>query len=683
MISAGFCVSAYYRNSLLVLNTSLAVTTTSQEESDSMTDVPDIVAHLQAENARLHQHIATLQQTTRMMDQTITDLEKRIADCMSELYIFRMLVESAPESIFITGTDRIITYANQAGRELTGYGDALIGMHTEEMYAEQPETIAAMRHALATEGLWRGDILYRHRDGHLLTLQVVIFMINDANSEIQVVAGIGHDITAQQQIETSRRQLEAELRHQQQFLRQVLDINPNLIFTRNRTGQFTLVNQTLSTIYGTPVEDLLGKTDADLGLDATGIMQLRQEDNQVLTTGAEIVVPERWIRDATGQDRCISLVKRPIHAPDGSIDQVLVVATDITISKLAEEALEQINDDLIQLVRELEHRNYEVALLNEMGHFFLRSGTVQEIYDAIAGFATSLFGGRSGGLYMYAPDNQHLMAMAVWGDPPPALRTLLVDECQAIKHGRTYPADRFDIAQNCGTPGDSYEAGYVCVPIIDQGETLGIFRQHLASHSSPERSIQLAENITRYIGMTLTNLRLRARLREQAIRDPLTRLFNRRYLDESLERELSTAARQQISIGLMMIDIDHFKKINDTCGHKAGDAVLATLGGYLQENVRGGDIACRYGGEEFVLVLPGASLEDTRQRAEALREDVWQFNIEYAGQQIWPITISIGVAMYPEHGRTPDTLLRAADEALYRAKTSGRNRVVVAEPITD
>lgn len=167
-------------------------------------------------------------------------------------------------------------------------------------------------------------------------------------------------------------------------------------------------------------------------------------------------------------------------------------------------------------------------------------------------------------------------------------------------------------------------------------------------------------------------------LRVQTLRDPLTNLFNRRYMEESLDREIQRAARSESPMGLIMIDIDHFKKVNDTFGHEAGDLVLRTLGEFFQTHIRAGDIACRYGGEEFLLILPEAPLDATRERAEALWQSLKDVELTYEGKKLATPTLSFGVAVLPNDGETRQALLRAADAALYRAKASGRNRVVSA-----
>jgi len=181
------------------------------------------------------------------------------------------------------------------------------------------------------------------------------------------------------------------------------------------------------------------------------------------------------------------------------------------------------------------------------------------------------------------------------------------------------------------------------------------------------------------VALAISNLRLRETLRMQSIRDPLTNLYNRRYMDETMHRELSRASRRGHSIGIIMMDIDHFKVFNDSYGHEAGDVILQTLGAYLLMNVRNEDSVCRYGGEEFIIIMPECTLEETVQRANELRKGAEALTISYRGTLLGGLTLSGGVAAYPRNGATFTELLQACDRALYRAKQMGRNQIAVAE----
>ncbi len=174
-------------------------------------------------------------------------------------------------------------------------------------------------------------------------------------------------------------------------------------------------------------------------------------------------------------------------------------------------------------------------------------------------------------------------------------------------------------------------------------------------------------------------LKSEALLREQSVRDHLTGVFNRRYMEETLGRELLRASRKGLSLGIIMFDMDDFKGFNDTYGHAAGDAILRELGNLLLKHVRGEDIASRYGGDEFILILSDASREVIVERAERLCEHVRHLHTQYEGQTLEAVSLSVGVAIFPEHGSTSDVLLKSADDALYRAKREGRGRVVVAD----
>jgi diguanylate cyclase (GGDEF)-like protein len=210
------------------------------------------------------------------------------------------------------------------------------------------------------------------------------------------------------------------------------------------------------------------------------------------------------------------------------------------------------------------------------------------------------------------------------------------------------------------------------------------FDQHQPGYSKKDHNNEIISKqmvvtrVTEHYALFLVNLRLRETLRMEAIRDPLTNLYNRRYMEESLEREIHHAERHKTSIGIIMLDIDHFKSFNDTYGHEAGDIVLRELGVLLRSHTRADDIACRYGGEEFLLIMPEAPLKVVTYRAKELHAKVKDLlRIEYQEQTL-TITVSMGVAAFPDHGPGIKDVVNAADTALYQAKAGGRDQVVVA-----
>jgi diguanylate cyclase (GGDEF)-like protein len=210
--------------------------------------------------------------------------------------------------------------------------------------------------------------------------------------------------------------------------------------------------------------------------------------------------------------------------------------------------------------------------------------------------------------------------------------------------------------------------------MMGHGDIIGLLSLR-SSTKITEDARRLAALATEQISMALANMQLRETLRNQSIRDPLTGLFNRRYAEETLPRELHRAAREKTSVGLLMLDVDHFKRFNDTFGHEAGDYVLKEIAATLQQHTRKGDVLSRMGGEELLVLLPGSDMEHTLLKAEALRAAVASLDLSHRGSSLGTITTSIGVAISPKHGEAPDDVLRAADRALYRAKQRGRNRV--------
>ena len=227
---------------------------------------------------------------------------------------------------------------------------------------------------------------------------------------------------------------------------------------------------------------------------------------------------------------------------------------------------------------------------------------------------------------------------------------------------------------------------YICLPLLAQGETLGILhivdgpaKNDKADAARMTEKCQLAKILADNIGLGIANLKLRESMRDLSIRDPLTELFNRRYMEEALAQELHRTKRNEAQLAVIMIDIDHFKQFNDNFGHDAGDAVLRILGDFLKKHVRGSDIACRYGGEEFILILSPTTAEGARQRAEKIREGASLLSVQHANRDLGAITLSLGVAIFPEHAGSASAIVKAADIALYQAKGGGRNQVVLAE----
>lgn len=357
----------------------------------------------------------------------------------------------------------------------------------------------------------------------------------------------------------------------------------------------------------------------------------------------------------------------------------------------AETVLRAMHDQLEFRVRErtveLEQRNRQIGLLAEMSDFLEACATAEEAYGVITRTGQHLFPGTMGALFVYSASRNDLEALASWGELTlnPNERVFAPEECWALRRGRVYLIEDRRTDLSCRHVQSPLPGKYLCVPMIAQGEVLGVVHlRHnpLAAESADSAAPlnePLAVTLAEHVALALSNLKLRETLRNQSICDPLTGLFNRRYMEETLEREMRRAERSHQPLGVIMLDLDHFKHFNDTYGHDAGDLLLRELGALLKTRLRGSDIACRYGGEEFALILPEMPLDIIRQRVEALRLGIKQLNVRHRGQSLGTVTVSVGIAMFPEHGAAGEALLRAADRALYRAKAEGRDRVVTAE----
>jgi diguanylate cyclase (GGDEF)-like protein len=351
----------------------------------------------------------------------------------------------------------------------------------------------------------------------------------------------------------------------------------------------------------------------------------------------------------------------------------------------AQGSLTSANDALSRHVTQLELRNREMTRLVELGELLSSSQTSAEVASVISRVVPSLFAGNAGAFYELGAGSVEVEAVAVWGDPPPARRVFSPSECWALRRGRVHVMDGSASELRCPHIEEAAPEGAVCAPLAAEGVSLGVLhlqlrqvvpgRSRVALLADGER---LVRSLAEQLELALANFRLRETLREQSARDQLTGLFNRRYMEESLDRELRRARREGSSLGLLMMDLDHFKDLNDGFGHAAGDLMLRAVGDFLGSSVRGDDVACRFGGEEFVVILPRASLENTRRRAEALREGMKGLHLEPSETPLPSVTMSIGVACSSDHGETGEQLVYAADMALYRAKAGGRDQVVVA-----
>lgn len=344
--------------------------------------------------------------------------------------------------------------------------------------------------------------------------------------------------------------------------------------------------------------------------------------------------------------------------------------------------LQEANESLNYEKAQLEQYNLQREMMATMTDLLQASLSVKEASEIVCTHLKLLFPDCDGAIYLM--NQQSLLEpVSIWGDSDSLNVMYTTNECWALRRGKTYRFGAHMPNPACTHIGKNIPSHALCVPLSAQNENLG--NLHISSKSDRESELivneeqKFIEDIANSFALALGNLRLREKLHTLSIRDALTGLFNRRYLDETLPREISRAERSNDPLGVLFFDIDHFKKFNDTYGHDAGDLVLRNMADVILSIIRESDIACRYGGEEFIIILPSTPIEIAEQRAETLRNKVALMRLEYNGHDMGKITISVGVSTYPQHGETRDSLIKSADEASYEAKKGGRNLVVVSK----
>ena len=436
-------------------------------------------------------------------------------------------------------------------------------------------------------------------------------------------------------------------------------------------------------------KEVLGYSDDEMQNDVETLLKLMHPGDigrykMALQAHLERRVPlslEVRLRPKEGDYRWFNLRTQAAWDEHGVALHMAGSATDISARKVAESETKRLSEQQGLLVIDLKQQKEELSKLREMADLIQSCTTLHEAYRIVGSFAQSLFSAASGAVYMLNPSRNLAESTTSWGKIPSEEEVFQPEDCWALRRAKVNLVDTQHSTLQCAHVHDKIQGGYLCLPLSAQGETFGTLHLRDTAVTGAQRLSNrsgLIELFAEQVALALGNLKLRETLRLQSIRDPLTGLFNRRYLEETLAREERRAARAQTPIGIIVFDIDNFKRLNDSHGHDAGDAVLRALGSLLLTHVREGDIACRYGGEEFVIALPGATLAITSQRAEALRKLTEKLPALLAGRSPGEITISLGAAAYPNHGATWQEAIGAADKALYKAKHDGRNRVVVA-----
>jgi diguanylate cyclase (GGDEF)-like protein len=348
-----------------------------------------------------------------------------------------------------------------------------------------------------------------------------------------------------------------------------------------------------------------------------------------------------------------------------------------------EASLQRSNQRLEGSLTELSRYNESARAIGLLGELLQTCRSIEEALAIAARHLRDMLPGAGLAIALYNNSRdcvETVQSHDPSGDPAALFAPLFrPDDCWSLRRGRphlTGPGAFEPVCDHLKIQG----LYYLCAPLMAQGETLGVLT--LARNEDfPAMERQMLQTVVEQLSLAVANLRLQETLRNQSLRDPLTGLYNRRYMDEALAREINRAVRQKTPLAIAMIDIDHFKRFNDTHGHEGGDALLASFSRMLASRARAEDIVCRYGGEEFAVILPGADLETAAARIEDMRRETARLAADLHGRPLGPVTMSGGVAAYPRDGGSGAAVMAAADAALYRAKRDGRDRIVVAASI--
>ena len=374
----------------------------------------------------------------------------------------------------------------------------------------------------------------------------------------------------------------------------------------------------------------------------------------------------------------VALTLSPVQGRKGRIVGVSSIGREITEHKHADETLRQSH-------AKLERQTHQLKLLAEMGEMLQASSIPADAYAVTARFAQALIPGSSGALFVHSASKGNMEVVLRWGEPQPTEQEFLpADECWGLRTGHVHLVEDSHDGLLCRHLPEPPPACYVCAPMIAHGETLGLLHLQIGKENSTSLDAVVAGSLdldwpvrtmAERLALTLADMKLREELRAQSMCDPLTGWYNRRHMEETLDRDIRRASRTRRPLSLLIFDIDNFKEFNDSFGHEAGDVTLQNLCQMVKMLIRNEDVACRHGGDEFVLILPDSSAELAAQRAEEIRIAVQHADLQYQGYLLKPMTLSFGIATFPADARAPRELLRAADSALFRAKSEGRNRV--------
>ncbi len=484
-----------------------------------------------------------------------------------------------------------------------------------------------------------------------------------------------------------------------QILHNSIDFLSDATFVIDKNKKVIAWNKAIEDLTGVKKADIIGKGDYAYAVPIYGhrkpllvdIINAPNEEVEkqynIIERKSNAILGETYIpsfRDGKGiylWDSASSIFDK-----DGNQIGAIESIRDITEYKETEKMLMDIYEKLRLWANNLEQTTRDLSVLNEVGEQMQSCAGIEDVYVVISQTMQRLFPSFSGCIYMLNDSKNLLVSVITWGESLRSKETFKPSQCMALISNRLHVSETGKNGLRCRHLLKGFSGNFICIPLSAQGESIGLLHLQIEKEQLPFSDMEMTESrqllimtLSEHISLSLYNIKLRDKLRYQAIRDPLTGLFNRRYMEETMVRELQRANRKNSTVGVIIFDIDHFKRFNDTFGHAAGDTMLREIASFIKSHIRMEDIASRYGGEEFLITMPDASFETTKERAEKLRQEVKKLIVLHRRKPLGAVTLSFGVAVYPTHAQKWEALIKAADKALYKAKAEGRDKVVVAE----
>jgi len=582
----------------------------------------------------------------------------------------RVLEKMGDGLIVLDSQDRVVD-ANKSAERILGWASSPIGKPTGAMLARWPDLLELCRSSEAkTTELARTDQKGLNKYYEASTSD----LLSDQGNMLGKVVLL-HDIT-------DRKRIEDELKENEEKYRTFFKTTRDAVFMTTTDGWWLEVNDAAAKVFGYDGVEDLRKIPV---IDVYAIQNQRKEFTDAISAQGFVKDMPVIFRRKNGQLMDCLLTAVAVRDKNGKVTGFQGTVKDITEIKQAQKALMEANEQLHGWLLSAEQRNREIKLLGEMAQSIQSSHDMQAAYQGTAEYMSKLFEGDSGFIAEIDGNNHTVEVKASFGKPEGKM-VFSTSDCIALQKMKVHESDGSDASTICPHMG-TFSGCCISIPLVNPGGASWLLQlQHgqgdLISSEACQQWLEsrrpLVLSVGQELSVALSNIRLRETLHDQAIRDALTGLYNRRYMEEMLDPQLHRARRTGSSIGFIMADLDHFKIFNDSYGHVAGDLLLQAVANRIRNVIRVEDIACRYGGEEFLIILPYASLKDTHTRALQILEEIRDISFLYEGKQLGSMTISMGVSAFPDNGDDASILIRLADNAMYIAKNQGRDRVIIA-----